>query len=48
LLFGALKIAGLFRIEKEIEIIGLDAAEVGGIEPEVYERIRNHSFVSRA
>mmetsp|Transcript_36631 Transcript_36631/g.35417 ORF Transcript_36631/g.35417 Transcript_36631/m.35417 type:complete len:112 (+) Transcript_36631:1318-1653(+) len=43
-----LKVAGLFRIEKEIEIVGLDAAEVGGIDPEVYDKIRAHSFVSRA
>mmetsp|Transcript_20071 Transcript_20071/g.14786 ORF Transcript_20071/g.14786 Transcript_20071/m.14786 type:complete len:183 (-) Transcript_20071:200-748(-) len=48
LLFGMLKITGLFRIEKEIEIIGLDAAEAGGIEPEVYDKIRAHTFVSRA
>ena len=45
LLFGSLKLAGIFRIEKEIEIIGLDAAEIGGIEPETYEKIRNHTFV---
>ncbi|MFS8160323.1 MAG: hypothetical protein ACMG6E_08980, partial [Candidatus Roizmanbacteria bacterium] len=48
ILFGSLKVTGLFRIEKEIEIIGLDAAEIGGIEPHILEKVRNHTFISRA
>jgi hypothetical protein len=48
LLFGSLKITGLFRIEKEIEIVGLDAAEIGGIEPNILEKVRHHTFISRA
>ncbi len=38
----------MFRIEREIEIIGLDAAEIGGIEPNVLEKVKNHTFISRA
>ena len=36
LLFSTLKRFGLLRIEKEIEIIGLDIAELGGMTDEIY------------
>lgn len=40
---------GIFRVDKEVEIVGLDIAEMGGVDEEVYERIRNHSFfINRA
>jgi hypothetical protein len=35
---------GIFRVDKEIEIVGLDIAEMGGVDEDTYERIRNHSF----
>ena len=28
--------------------MGLDAAEIGGIEPNILEKVRNHTFISRA
>ena len=31
---------GLFRVDKAIELIGLDIAEMGGLSEEVYEKIR--------
>jgi hypothetical protein len=47
-LFGLLKKLGLFRIDKEIEIIGVDIAELGGVDEEVYAKLRQQDFVSRA
>ena len=38
--FYILKRLNLFRIDKAIEIIGLDMAEMGGVGEEVYEKIR--------
>jgi hypothetical protein len=39
-IFFALKRMGLFRVDKAIELIGLDIAEMGGLSEEVYEKIR--------
>jgi ammonia channel protein AmtB len=36
LFFFSMKKLGLLRIEKEIEIIGLDIAELGGMTDDVY------------
>lgn len=47
LLFGTLMRLNIFRIPKEIEIVGLDIAEMGGVEPVVYEKIKAHTFVSK-
>jgi hypothetical protein len=46
-MFGTLNKLGIFRIPKEIEIVGLDIAEMGGVEPVVYEKVKAHSFVSK-
>lgn len=35
-----MKRLGLFRVDKAIELIGLDIAEMGGLSDDVYERIR--------
>jgi hypothetical protein len=35
-----MKRLGLFRIDKAIEIIGLDIAEMGGVGEEIYEKMR--------
>jgi hypothetical protein len=35
-----LKKAGLLRIDKSIEIIGLDIAEMGGVPDEVYQKVK--------
>ena len=40
LFFFSMKKLNLLRIEKEIEIIGLDIAELGGMTDEVYQRIK--------
>lgn len=40
LFFYSMKRAGLLRIEKEIEIIGLDIAELGGMTDEMYQKIK--------
>lgn len=48
ILFGSLKKLGWLRIDKEIEIVGLDISEMGGIDPHVMDKIRNHTFVSHA
>lgn len=39
-IFFTLRRLGLFRVDKAIEIIGLDIAEMGGLSEEVYEKIR--------
>ena len=39
-IFLTLKRLGLFRVDKAIELIGLDIAEMGGLSEEVYEKIR--------
>lgn len=39
-IFFTLKRLGLFRVDKAIELIGLDIAEMGGLSEEVYEKIR--------
>ena len=39
-LFSTLKKYGLFRVSKEIEIMGLDIAEMGGVNEEVYASLR--------
>jgi hypothetical protein len=36
ILFGSLSKLGIFRIDKAIEIVGLDIAEMGGVEPTTY------------
>ena len=38
--FLSMKKLGLLRIKKEIEIIGLDIAELGGLTDEVYQKIK--------
>lgn len=35
-----MKRLGLFRIDKAIEIIGLDIAEMGGVGEDIYEKMR--------
>lgn len=35
-----MKRLGLLRIDKAIEIIGLDIAEMGGVSEEIYEKMR--------
>lgn len=35
-----MKRLGLLRIDKTIEIIGLDIAEMGGVSEELYEKMR--------
>jgi len=39
-IFLTLKRLGLFRVDKAIELIGLDIAEMGGLSEDVYEKIR--------
>jgi Amt family ammonium transporter len=39
-IFYALKRLGLFRVDKAIEIIGLDIAEMGGLSEDIYEKVR--------
>lgn len=43
-LFLILKKLGIFRVPKEIEIIGVDIAELGGVDEEVYSRLRAMDF----
>lgn len=38
--FLIMKRFGLLRIAKEIEIIGIDVAELGGLTDEVYQKIK--------
>jgi len=38
----------LFRVDKAIELIGLDVAEMGGLSEEVYDRIRQDFAVSQS
>ena len=40
LLFSTLNRFGLFRVPKEIEIMGLDIAEMGGVNETVYSKLR--------
>ena len=40
IIFYTLNRLGLFRVDKAIELIGLDIAEMGGLSEDVYERIR--------
>jgi hypothetical protein len=40
IIFYTMKRLGLFRVDKAIELIGLDIAEMGGLSDDVYERIR--------
>jgi ammonium transporter, Amt family len=40
LLFTALNKYHLFRVPKEIEIMGLDVAEMGGVSEEMYSKLR--------
>ena len=40
LFFMLMKKLDLLRIPKEIEIIGLDVAELGGLSDEVYQKIK--------
>jgi hypothetical protein len=35
-----MKRLGLLRIDKAIEIIGLDIAEMGGVSEDIYEKMR--------
>jgi hypothetical protein len=35
-----MKRLGMLRIEREIEIIGLDIAELGGMTDEIYQKIK--------
>ena len=38
--FLLMKKLGLLRIKKEIEIVGLDIAELGGLTEEVYQKVK--------
>jgi ammonia channel protein AmtB len=40
LLFTLLNKYHLFRVPKEIEIMGLDVAEMGGVSEEIYAKLR--------
>jgi Amt family ammonium transporter len=40
LFFYTMKRLGLFRIDKSIELIGLDIAEMGGVSEDIYEKMR--------
>ena len=40
IIFTILKKTGLLRIDRAIEIIGLDIAEMGGVSDEVYNKIK--------
>lgn len=40
LFFYTMKRLGLLRIDKAIEIIGLDIAEMGGVGEDIYEKMR--------
>ena len=40
LLFSTLNRLNLFRVSKEIEIMGLDIAEMGGVNEEIYSKLR--------
>ena len=39
-IFYTLKRLGLLRVDKAIELIGLDIAEMGGLSEDVYEKVR--------
>ena len=39
-IFYTLKRLGLLRVDKAIEIIGLDIAEMGGLSEEIYDKVR--------
>ena len=39
-IFFVLKKTGLLRIDRAVEIIGLDIAEMGGVSDEVYNKIK--------
>ncbi len=40
MLFTTLNRFDLFRVPKEIEIMGLDIAEMGGVNEEIYSKLR--------
>ena len=40
IIFYSLKKLGLLRIEKSVEVIGLDIAEMGGVSDEVYNKVK--------
>ena len=40
LIFYIIKRFGLLRVDKAIELIGLDIAEMGGLSEDIYEKIR--------
>jgi len=40
LLFSTLNRFNLFRVPKEIEIMGLDIAEMGGVNEDIYSKLR--------
>ena len=40
IVFFVLKKTGLLRIDRAVEIIGLDIAEMGGVSDEVYNKIK--------
>lgn len=46
IVFYTLRRLGLFRVDKAIELIGLDIAEMGGLSEDVYERIRKDFLIS--
>lgn len=39
-IFMGLKYAGLLRIDKAVEVIGLDIAEMGGVSDDVYQKVK--------
>ena len=45
-IFMILKRTGLLRIDRSIEVIGLDIAEMGGVSDEVYDKVKQE-FSSR-
>lgn len=40
IIFFSLKRAGLLRIDRSVEIIGQDIAEMGGVSDEIYNKIK--------
>jgi ammonia channel protein AmtB len=45
-IFLTLNKLGLFRVPKEIEIIGLDISEMGGVNEELYSKLRKDFSIS--
>ena len=46
IIFNTLNKFNLFRVPKEIEIMGLDIAEMGGVSEEIYDKLRKNFNVA--